>query len=490
MAVVFFMAPFLIHRIGEAHYGVYLFLASISGMLGVLNLGLGEATLRYVAYHDARGDNEGVNRVIGATLFVYVIMGIIAAAVLFVFAPLVGGLLGESPVDNNVITMLVRVTSLGFLVRFLAGVFLSLPQAVLRYDLYARLVLSESIVRTIGQILVILAGCGLAGLIIWNVAVGVLLLLATVFMARHIVPGLRLWQLPSGRGLKEVFGYGVFAFLSQILGLVWQYADRLLLGAFIGASAIAFFAVPQELAMRFLGLVAAAGAVLFPKFSRTDDRQSVRTLYLQSTSALLSLTLMLFVPLAVLFPDFIRLWVSPAFAKESGHIAVLIASSCLIRGAFIPYEGLFRGIGKPQFCLAVIALSSATILLCDLILIPRYGVRGAGYAFCISPMWGIAAMVFVWRKIFGRRSFRDLLRAAGGPFIVGVLALLAGFWLRSFFPAEIGWFVMIALCLALLAVSFVSLVLYGSAIGVPMPLLAYSVSLVRRSSSFRALRTR
>ena len=330
------MAPYLIHRIGERYYGVYLFLASISGVLGVLNLGLGEATLRYVAYYHARDDSEGVNRVIGATLFVYGIMGVVAATVLFVFASLIGGLLGESSVDNDLIAVLVWVTGLGFLVRFLVGAFLSLPQAVLRYDVYARIILGESIVRTVGQILVICAGYGLVGLILCDVAVGTLLLLTTAIMAAYIVPDFRLWRLPSGRGLREVFGYGVFAFLSQIFGLVWQYADRLLLGAFIGASAIAFFAVPQELAMRFLGLVGAAGAVLFPKFSRTDDKQFIKTIYLQSTSALLSLTLLLFVPLAALFPDFIRLWVSPAFAKESGHIAVLIASSCLIRGRSSP----------------------------------------------------------------------------------------------------------------------------------------------------------
>jgi O-antigen/teichoic acid export membrane protein len=485
MAVVFFMAPFLIHRIGHAHYGVYLFLSSLSGMLGVLNLGLGEATLRYVAYYHGRGDNEGINRVLGATLFIYAIMGTAAAAALFFFAPQVGRLLRESAADQGLVVMLVQITSLGFLLRFMAGAFLAVPQAALRYDLYARVILGESVVRTIGQVLVVLAGWGIMGLILWSAAAGLFLLAATVLLVKYLIPDLSLWQMPSRQGFREVFGYGVFAFLSQLLGLVWQYADRLLLGAFVGASAIAFFAVPQELAMRFLGLAAAAGAVLFPKFSRTEDMKRIKVLYVQSTSALLFLTVMLFVPLAVLFPDFIRLWVSTGFAEESRHVAVIIAASCIIRGAFIPYEGLFRGIGKPQYYLVVIALSSMTVLLCDLVLIPRYGIRGAGYAFCLSPLWGVAAIVFAWHRVLRNASFGELFRCAGGPCLVGFAMLAVGCWMRSFCKPDIGWLAMIGLAGAIFGLTTVCLIGYGFTLGRQSNPFAYALNLVRNAKVMR-----
>jgi len=43
------------------------FFGTISGMLGLANLGLGEATLRYVAHYAAQEDLTGINRVLRAT---------------------------------------------------------------------------------------------------------------------------------------------------------------------------------------------------------------------------------------------------------------------------------------------------------------------------------------------------------------------------------------------------------------------------------------
>ena len=86
MATIFFLAPFLIHRIGEIYYGLFILLASISGLLGIINLGLGEATLRFVSYYYSEKDYSGINRVFGATLAVYAIMGSLTSFGLFLGA--------------------------------------------------------------------------------------------------------------------------------------------------------------------------------------------------------------------------------------------------------------------------------------------------------------------------------------------------------------------------------------------------------------------
>ncbi len=47
---------------GPAQYGILLLVWSVTGILGVLQFGFGEATLRYVAYHYGEGNISGVNR--------------------------------------------------------------------------------------------------------------------------------------------------------------------------------------------------------------------------------------------------------------------------------------------------------------------------------------------------------------------------------------------------------------------------------------------
>ena len=84
ITISFLLAPLLIHYLGVAQYGILLLVWSVTGILGIMNFGLGEATLRYVAHYFGDGDLEGVNRVFGATLSFYVVVcAIVSGALLF-----------------------------------------------------------------------------------------------------------------------------------------------------------------------------------------------------------------------------------------------------------------------------------------------------------------------------------------------------------------------------------------------------------------------
>ncbi len=439
MAALFFLTPFLVRHIGENGYGFYILLTTVSGFLGLMNLGLGEATLRYVAYYHSRNDEEGINRVVGSTLFVYLLMGITASTGLYHAADYLVGFLDPADISRSLATELFRITCAAFCVRFVSGPFFAIPQAVLRYDITSRLLIAENVVRVAGSFYVVNKGFGIHGLIFLNLFLAVFFLIITFIAAGRVMPGIRLMPFPERKGLKEIFNYGIFSFLSQMVGIAWQYTDRMLLGILVGTGAVAYFSVPQELVLRFLGIGASAGAVLMPKFSSIRDKERLCFLYLNSTAILMTVTFVIFTPLAVLFRDFIRLWVSPEFAAQSGFIGTILAASCVVRGAFIPYQELFRGIGKPQYHLVITILSSATILIADLILIPAHGLAGAGYAFCLSPVWGIACIFFVYRRIFHMKSLESLIRLVFIPMITGFGCMGFSFWLRTLLSDEIGW---------------------------------------------------
>jgi O-antigen/teichoic acid export membrane protein len=176
-----------------------------------------------------------------------------------------------------------------------------------------------------------------------------------------------------------------------------------------------------------------------PRFAGISDPAELRRIYLQSTSMFLCFSIVVFVPLAVFFADFLKLWISGRFAQEGALIGFLLAASTIIRGAFLPYEALFRGIGRPQYCLAVTILSSTTVLLADLILIPRLGLLGAGYALCISPVWGIVAVIFTLVRILRLRSWMTPVRTLLLPALLGFGCLVVGLWVRRQLPEHFDW---------------------------------------------------
>ena len=461
MVLLFFLAPYLIHHLGVENYGIYRFLGTISGMLGLANLGLGEATLRYVALYASQTDLVGINRVFRATFFVTLITGSLATLAAIAAAPWIISSLKFSHLDVRFGVYLLQLTAISFWIRFIAGTFLSIPQALLRYDLYCQIVIFESVLRAVGCIVVVLMAWGLEGLIYLNLFLSLFFLVMVVVASKRLIAGLVVWRFPSREGIREVFGYGVYAFASQLVGMGWQYTDRILLGIFVSAGAIAYFSVPQDLVMRLLTLIAAApAAVLMPKFAGVVNNDRLKQLYLQATSLFLCLSIIVFVPLAVFIKDFLSLWISPEFARQSGLIALLFCASSIIRGAFLPYEALFRGIGRPQYYLVIITLSSLTVLGMGLLLIPKLGLMGAGYAICITPLLGIAAVAFTLAYVLKVRTLFLPIKLFVIPTILGFACLGGGLWMRSLYYGDLGWFVMILGAVIIFFLTVTMLVIY------------------------------
>src|SRR5438445_228829 len=62
LAVGVVVMPFLIHRLGQETYGLWILVGSLTNYFGLLDLGVRGSVGRYVAFYRAKDDREGVNR--------------------------------------------------------------------------------------------------------------------------------------------------------------------------------------------------------------------------------------------------------------------------------------------------------------------------------------------------------------------------------------------------------------------------------------------
>ena len=145
----------------------------------------------------------------------------------------------------------------------------------------------------------------------------------------------------------------------------------------------------------------------------------------------------------VFMKDFLSLWISPDFAQKCSKVGQLIAFSSMVRGAFIVYQELFKGVNKPQYVTAISFCVGLTSLLLNFTLIPKYGLNGAGYSYCATTVWGFVAMFFTWKFIIKKESWRILCRIFATPLAIGCLAILIGFKLRVFYPPT-SWLLLFA----------------------------------------------
>ncbi|WP_433966259.1 hypothetical protein [Tunturiibacter gelidiferens] len=83
MAVGFFFAPFILHRLGDAAYGVWVLAISVVGYLGLMDLGLQSSVLRFVSKGHTTGDHQGSSEAISAALWVRLQIGAVCLVLSF-----------------------------------------------------------------------------------------------------------------------------------------------------------------------------------------------------------------------------------------------------------------------------------------------------------------------------------------------------------------------------------------------------------------------
>ena len=77
IGIGFFMMPFLVSRLGDTLYGIWMLVVSLVGYGSLLDFGVRSSIVKYVSQHHATGDQDALRRLFATTLAVYTIIGVI-----------------------------------------------------------------------------------------------------------------------------------------------------------------------------------------------------------------------------------------------------------------------------------------------------------------------------------------------------------------------------------------------------------------------------
>src|SRR5437016_14554383 len=78
VAVGIFLSPFILHRLGDEAFGIWVLIFSVTGYYGLFDLGIRSSIIRYVAKYTATDDQDQLNRLVNTAMFSYGGIGLIA----------------------------------------------------------------------------------------------------------------------------------------------------------------------------------------------------------------------------------------------------------------------------------------------------------------------------------------------------------------------------------------------------------------------------
>src|ERR1700758_5085327 len=79
-----FLSPYILHRLGDDAFGLWVLIFSATGYYGLFDLGIRSSIVRYVARYSATGQQEELNRLANTALFSYSGIGLVTMAITLV----------------------------------------------------------------------------------------------------------------------------------------------------------------------------------------------------------------------------------------------------------------------------------------------------------------------------------------------------------------------------------------------------------------------
>ena len=261
--------PYMLRMMGQSEYGLYSLVASVIAYLTVLDLGFGNAIVRYTAKFRAEKKTEEQYEMFGMFFLLYLVIGIIAFGIglglYFNVGTLFGNTMTAVELGRARIMMLLLVANLAF--TFPMSIWGSIIQAYEDFVFQKSLNIIRIILNTVVMICLLHFGYKAVAMVVVQTIFNVLTLVINFIYCRrklniHIY--FRFKHFHWGF-LKEVAIYSFWIFLNAIIDRVYWSTGQFVLGAMVGTAAVAVFAIAIQLEGMYMQFSTAISSVFLPK---------------------------------------------------------------------------------------------------------------------------------------------------------------------------------------------------------------------------------
>lgn len=423
--------PIMVSKLGVDLYGLYTICISLIGFMALVDFGIGQTVIKYVAEYEATGQTQRVQPLLGVALLIYLLVGIVSAIALYGFAPLLAQGLYNGEAKQQLAQDVLRITALPLLLGYVNQFFLNVCKAYHRFDVPAVIHNAGNLSGIVLATVLLLAGYSLREVLWGYVLIQAVALTAGYVASLRVVPaGVRLHPRFEQHVLTSILSFSAYTFIGNFIGALTSRVDKLLIGLIVGTEAVTYYQIPFTIAQMANGLVHTLSQIVFPRFSEMSslqDRQGLLRLYGTVNGAVLLMSLVIAVMLISVGGEFLAVWISPEFSSHASEVLTVIALYFLLQSSTVVGYWVLQGAGKAQQTALMFLLDASAYFIALYYLANHYGYLGAAFALFFLLLATPLQYVWVARHIgysVTRHVIALLLTLLFGSGLLWVLAVL------------------------------------------------------------------
>lgn len=402
--IAIFVTPFVVNNLGAKEYGIYLFISTLIGLAGLLDVGIASSLGKFIAEENGRGNLDEIKKICRVGNSIFLVVGIVGATGI-ASTVLIGNFFFTKDIAQYIRYTPAFLAAAGmFFVTSIMSLYIIIPTALQRVDAGVRVGLYFFTTQQLLLVVLIMFNYGVNSIFVGLLALYIFFYYFYYKMAKNLVhPDLRVSLLSYGWDKAEVvhfYAFGIKVFMNNLANSSLTFLDKIVMPIFMGPSYLTYYGIAGSVANKTPAVSNTFANVIFPMaatFEGSGDRDRTKLLYVRSMRLITILSFSITITILSFPYKMLEYWISTEVAVYATNTLIVLAWTNLILSLTGPLTNLLVGMGRLK-ALTTTSVSAAVLNAILLFaLIPVFGIYGAALAYLCALVPYL--FLFYWTEI-------------------------------------------------------------------------------------------
>jgi len=450
VAVGIFLSPFIVHRLGDSAFGIWVLIFSVTGYYGLFDLGIRTSVIRYVSKYTATKEMDLLARHVNTSLGTYLAIGTLSMTVTVILSSYVNHLFPKIPPEmHGQARLLLLLVGASVSLGFPLGVFGGILEGLQRYYLLSWTAIVMTLSRAALIVFFLSRGYGLITIALITIALPIVSSIFRMIMVAHYLP------LPYGpkyldrEAFRHMAHFGGTSMIIIVAAQLRLQTDAMIIGRMLSAAAITYFTFASRIMAYAFQVVATLAQVFVPMSSQSEavgDMDRVRKIYIAGNRACALTTFPITATVLILGKSLIEVWVGRKYVPLSFPVLMTLVFPMTILMSQAASGRILIGMGRHKRFATVSLIEGISNVLLSIALVRLFVLLGwpgiVGDAFGTAIPMACTMLLFMpfeMRKQLGVPIRTFVREAYTLPFLLVLPYAAVLLLMRSWFHAHHLW---------------------------------------------------
>jgi O-antigen/teichoic acid export membrane protein len=394
-----FLSPFILHRLGDTAFGLWVLIFSLTGYYGVFDFGIRSSIIRYVSKYTATHDIDEVSGLINTAFFTYSCVGILSFLITLAGCVFIDRIFRIPPAFHATAQWLLFIVGTSVAIGFPMGVFGGMLEGLQKFYINNWVNIGfTGILRTILIVVYLNRGYGLLTVALITVGLPLVSSVVRAFVALHSLPIKFRWKYIDRNSFRHMANYSGITFMIIIAGRLRFKTDAVVIGTLLSSAAITYFYAGSRLVDYAGELVSSLAQIFVPMSSQSDAAGNInrlRKIFVVGNRACAFTILPITTFFIILGKSIIEVWLGKRYVAQAYPVLLTLIiphTIMLMQGAS---SRILFGMSKHGKLAIVTLIEGVANLVLSIALVRPLGIWGDALGTAI-PLFGTFVFFMPW----------------------------------------------------------------------------------------------